>query len=254
MFSEEYLDIAVVIKAAPELGRRHGETVCVAGIDANGKWHRLYPVPFRDLNYKQRFNRWDIVRFRWRRPSDDNRIESKRIDPLSLVKLRMLKRTEIPDFVARAVVKSLDQEMAEKRSLALIRPELPRFGFRALSKSELHKSQRRRDEMLSQKDMFANTEISIKAPPYQFYYEFYHAGRLRKHTCIDWETEATFFKWRALYGEKDALNKMIQKWGFDIPQRGVVFAMGTHRVPIFKNWLLSGIIQAESPKQISFDL
>lgn len=43
------VEVIVVIKAAPEIGQRHGESVCVAGIDDYGRWHRLYPPSISGL-------------------------------------------------------------------------------------------------------------------------------------------------------------------------------------------------------------
>lgn len=246
---EGEVEVVVLIKAAPEIGKRHGETVCVAGVDAYGSWHRLYPVPFKDLKQQQRFHRWDRIRVRWKRPSDDDRVESKRIDPQSLKILSKVAGDERREVAERAVVPSLEDEMTSGRSLALIRPTDLRFTIRKLSSTEFEKSSRRRLELGRQPDFFATTTISKEPPPYQFGYTFHHAGRQREHVCIDWETERTFFKWRDEYGEERALHEMKVRWGEKIPARGVVFAMGTHRVKIFKNWLLSAVIQAPEPPQ-----
>ena len=43
---QDPVEVCVIVKAAPETGQSHGETVCVAGIDIYGNWHRLYPMPF----------------------------------------------------------------------------------------------------------------------------------------------------------------------------------------------------------------
>lgn len=250
---EGEVEVAVIIKAAPEIGRVHGETVCVAGIDRYGRWHRLYPVPFKDLTQAQRFGRWDLIKVRWRRPKSDERVESKRIDPQTLKIIGKLPKRERPDFVARALAESLDNEEASGRSLALIRPEKPRLTLRTLSVAELEKSQRRRNELHAQPDMFADTQVPKEAPPYSFSFEFTHAGRKRTHQCLDWETEWTFFKWRKSYGEATALQMMKEKWGsFD--QQGLVFAMGTHRVKFWKSWLLSGLLRVQEVKQDQFPL
>jgi len=246
---EGEVQIVVLIKASPEIGQKHGETVCVAGIDAYGNWHRLYPVPFKDLRPDQRFNRWDIIQVRWRRPRDDDRPESKRIDPASLRVVSRATESERPGLVSRALVMSIETEMVQGRSLALIRPENPQFRIRRMTDVELAKSTRRRAEILEQGDMFSRSLIAPQPPPYVFLYRFDHGGRSREHICIDWETEETFFKWRRQYGEKQTLLQMEQRWGVDIPKKGVVFAMGTHRVKMFKSWLLSGIIQAKEPQQ-----
>ena len=39
----------VIVKAAPRASNTYGETVCIAAIDRNGCWVRLYPVSFRQL-------------------------------------------------------------------------------------------------------------------------------------------------------------------------------------------------------------
>lgn len=246
---EGEVEVVVLIKAAPEIGQKHGETVCVAGVDAYGKWHRLYPVPFRDLAPDQRFARWDRIRVRWRRPTDDDRVESKRIDPTSLQIISKVTGDERAAVAARAVVASLEGEMAQARSLALIRPENATFVVRQLSAAEIAKSARRRSELVDQSDMFAASLVPKDPPPYEFAYRFDHAGRSRRHVCIDWETEWTFFKWRQKYGEAEALKKIKEKWGEELPAKGIVFAMGTHRVRMFKKWLLSGVIQAAEPRQ-----
>lgn len=246
---EKEVDVVVLIKAAPEIGKKHGETVCVAGIDLDGRWHRLYPVAFRDLHASQKFARWDIIRVRWRRPSDDDRIESKRIDPVSLSVVGNVRDRERPGLVQRALTDSLEAELAAGRSLALIRPSNVEFRTPRLTAAELEKSQRRREEILGQGDMFARSMIPETAPPVSFKFTFDHEGKRRTHTCIDWETERTFFKWREMYGEDQALLHMRRKWGEEMPAKGLVFAMGTHRVKMFKKWLLSGLLQVPEPTQ-----
>ncbi|MDP9301029.1 MAG: hypothetical protein M3P43_09090 [Actinomycetota bacterium] len=50
------LRILVTVKAYPAIGRRHGQAVCVAGVDLEqSRWICLFPVPFRDMRFDQRF-------------------------------------------------------------------------------------------------------------------------------------------------------------------------------------------------------
>mgnify|MGYP005856662703 FL=1 len=251
---QDPVEVCVIVKAAPETGQTHGETVCVAGIDIYGNWHRLYPMPFKLLSNEQRFNRWDIISTRWRSAAPkDMRPESKRVDHESLVKVRNVKESERHEFARRAIVESLTEEKEKGRSFALIRPENPEFIIRSLSDAERTKSQRRRDTLLSQTDMFSgdSTVLTPDVAPYSFHYRFEHEGKTLTHTCIDWETERTFFKWRDQYGEEETLRMMRDKWGQDMPERGIAFAMGTHRVTKFNKWLLSGVIRVNSSAQAS---
>jgi hypothetical protein len=42
------------VKASPQVGKRHGETVCCAGVSDKVEWVRLYPVSFRTLDQASR--------------------------------------------------------------------------------------------------------------------------------------------------------------------------------------------------------
>ncbi|MCY4190051.1 MAG: hypothetical protein OXD42_01760 [Rhodospirillaceae bacterium] len=124
----------IIIKAAPQVGQKHGETVCCAGIDLQGQWLRLYPISFRTLDQGQKFGRWDRIRFKWRRPNDDRRIESRRIDQDSLEIVGTMKKAERERFLANPIVTSLDKEREEGRSLALLKAEI--LDFRAEKKMQ----------------------------------------------------------------------------------------------------------------------
>src|SRR5579862_8099417 len=114
-------EVVVIVKAAPQVGQRHGETVCCAGIDLYGNWLRLYPVSFRTLDDGQKFGRWDRIRFKWRTPTDDARTESRRVDQDSISIVGTLKRAERERFLAKLITTSLDQERQNGRSLALLK-------------------------------------------------------------------------------------------------------------------------------------
>lgn len=245
-WEREPVELIVLIKAAPETGQKHGETVCVAGVDRRGRWRRLYPVPWRDLKPWQRFGRWDIIKAKWRRPTDDDRAESCRIEHRTLEIVGQVPPRERPALANRAVVADIDQEYEAGRTLALIRPERPRFRITKLDATELMKEQRRRDQLVGQADLFASTILTPHVAPYAFTYDFEHARMYRSYRCLDWELEATFFKWRDYYGEERALADIRRMWGETMPTAGIVFAMGTHRVRFFKTWILTGIIRADN--------
>lgn len=243
---------AVIIKAAPNFGRKHGETVCVAGIDFHGNWHRLYPVPFKDLAENQKFGRWDVIEFSWVRPKDDDRVESKRIFSQTLKVVGKVPQKERHAFARRALVSDLESLSEKGQTFALIRPERPLFSVTKLSEAEIDKASVRRNFIRDQLDMFGKSQMEKEPPPYKFNYSFHFAGKDRNYSCIDWETEATFFRWRADYGEERAITEMKRVFGQEYPEKGVVFAMGTHRVKKFsKTWLLSGILRVDNDQQLN---
>jgi hypothetical protein len=70
--------ILIVVKTYPTLSRKYGETVCTAGVREDGTWVRLYPVPFRRLNEKEKYSKFDWVECRIDRNTSDPRPESFR--------------------------------------------------------------------------------------------------------------------------------------------------------------------------------
>src|SRR5579883_405541 len=48
-------EILVTVKAYPNPSKKYIETVCVAGVTKDRKWVRLYPIPYRYLEYEQQF-------------------------------------------------------------------------------------------------------------------------------------------------------------------------------------------------------
>ncbi len=219
----------VLIKAAPAIGQKHGETVCCAGIDAYGNWHRMYPLSFRLLDDAKRFRRWDKVKYEWRRPSDDDRLESRHIHSQSLEISGRMKSSERVAFLDNQITTSLNAEFDAGRSLALLRLSIKSFVVKAKDKAELAKQQREIELYHSQSDMFADTpSIPREACPFEFQYKYSTDDGDRTGTCQDWETEATFFKWRNEYGEADGISRMKVQFGEVLPQRGLYFAMGTH--------------------------
>ena len=241
----------ILIKAAPQVGHRHGETVCCAGMDLHGNWLRMYPVSFRHLDDGQKFGRWDRVRFKWRMADNDPRIESRRIDQQSLEIIGQLHKSEREKFLASSIVSSLEKEREKGRSLALIRPRIIRFFHEKKSAETIEEERVKFERLHKQADLFnAKPLIPYKPSPYIFKYTYETDDGERTGTCQDWEMEATFYFWEKRYGEKTALDNMLKTFGEDYPRKGMVLAMGTHsQYP--DTWLINGVIRLDEIQQLS---
>lgn len=239
----------VIVKAAPQIGKKHGETVCCAAIDLYGNWLRLYPVSFRTLAEGKDFGRWDRISFKWRLPVDDSRSESRRIDQDSLRITGQLKHSERERFLSGLIVESLDEQRRLGRSFALLKPQVKSFKIEKKTAHEIAEEQRRIADLHSQADLFNSQRLIPRTPcPFKFKYTYLDADKERTATCQDWETEATFFKWSHLYGEARALEEMHRVFGEEYPKKGVLFAMGTHsQYP--ETWLMNGVVRLDDVKQ-----
>jgi hypothetical protein len=144
--------------------------------------------------------------------------------------------------------------MSEGKTLALLRPRNLKFFITRKSEGDFNKERQEFKEFAAQADLFNSAPLIPYEPcPYQFKYAYTIDDGEREGTCQDWETDATFYNWSRHYGEAKALENMQRVFGEEYPQKGMVFAMGTHsRYP--ETWLINGIIRLDEITQMSFSL
>ena len=238
----------VVIKAAPQVSQRRGETVCCAGIDLQGHWLRLYPISFRTLADGQKFRRWDRVHFRWRLPNDDNRTESRRVDQDTFRIVGRLKKSERQPFLASRIVTGLDAERRAGHSLALLRAEILAFKVEKKTDADLRAEARKFEALRAQPDLFnTRSAIPYQPCPFKFKYRYETDDSIREG---DWEIEATFFNWTQRYGQGSALERIQKVFGEEYPSKGMLLAMGTHSV-YPDTWLINGVVRLDEIDQPS---
>ena len=68
--------LLITVKTYPTLSRKHAETVCTAAVRADGSWVQLYPIPFRLMDYKDRYAKYDWIETTLAKSSRDPRPET----------------------------------------------------------------------------------------------------------------------------------------------------------------------------------
>lgn len=68
--------ILVTVKTYPSISSTGDELVCTAGFDEAGNWIRIHPVPFRRLNYKKQYKKYQWIEIDLVRNTDDFRPET----------------------------------------------------------------------------------------------------------------------------------------------------------------------------------
>lgn len=76
--------ILITVKTYPTLSTSYGELVCTAGLREDGTWVRIYPIPFRQLQEYQKFEKYRIIEAGISRNKRDPRPESHKVDTGSL--------------------------------------------------------------------------------------------------------------------------------------------------------------------------
>jgi hypothetical protein len=242
--------VVVLVKAMPNPSKKYGETVCCAGVTAEGKWKRLYPIRFRHLQ-DSKFNRWDWVRFQYRTPTGDTRAESCHVWEDRLSVEGELPKKERLSLLGPLILPSTDEAARRGMSLTLIRPLNPEFHCRRKS-PEIIAAEREGYRLAARQKSMLDKELEALEPvPYAFAFTYDDGAGRHTMRCGDWETSATYWYWSKAYGEHEALERMLTTFNEEYRNKGMVFAMGTLKKRP-KQWILLGVIRLDEAQQASF--
>jgi hypothetical protein len=245
--------VLVLVKALPHAGKRHGETVCCAGVTADGEWRRQYPIHFRRL--QTGFSRWDWIEYDWIKPkSDERRKESRRVQENTIAVCGHMPERERAIFLNKLLVPSTKAAAELGMSLAILRPKNSHFYWTRKKEQDI-KRERDAYKAASRQLSFLDKELAALTPcPYEFRFDYQTDDDVtHQATCDDWETTAMFYGFERRYGADRALHEMDRVFNGVYPMKGMAFAMGTHsRFPDV--WLLVGVIRLDKVRQLSLAL
>lgn len=71
-------NILIAVKTYPTLSETYDELVCTAGFLEDGSWIRVYPVPYRKLEYADQYEKWQWITIDVVKNTKDFRKESYR--------------------------------------------------------------------------------------------------------------------------------------------------------------------------------
>lgn len=253
--------ILILCKTYPSPSAKYVETSCVAGMDENGRLMRLFPVPFRLVAEEQQFRKWQWIRARVRKATDDHRLESYRIsvDTIEIEGEPLPTRNEwrerrqaiaaVPVFEDFADLEAA--RVSQNVTLGLLRPsrlmdlQITKATTADWSEDEIAKlMQAQRQASLFDQDEEQSSLKRLKKIPYDFHYLYAgRDGKVVKHKLVDWEAGALYWNihrkpnWQALFR---------QKYLEEFSTKDVMFLMGTiHRFP--DQWLIVSVLYPPKP-------
>jgi hypothetical protein len=234
----------------PNPSRKYGETVCCAGVTAEGQWKRLYPIRFRHLQ-DNKFKRWDWVKFEYRPPTGDTRPESCHVYEDRMEVDGALDKKERASLLNPLILPSTEEAVARGMSLTLVRPIKSDFKYRR-KPAEVIAAEREGYRIASRQMSMLDRELEAFDPvPYAFAFTYEDGAGRHMMRCGDWETSATFWRLCRSYGEQAALDYLSKTFNEEYPRKGMVFALGTIRKRP-KQWMLLGVIRLDEMRQASF--
>lgn len=280
----EYTDVLVTVKTYPVLSEKYYETVCTAGITKDGKWVRVYPIPFRTQDEIAKYKKWEWVSLRLKRNPNDDRPESyKLVDPKDLKRRGEAVSTdnqwrERRQLILKnaSVYSNLDhiisQAKANRLTLCTFKPT-KLIDFKCVEEKERTWDPALLDRIkakVAQPDLFEDNQWRdtfqiVKKVPYKFKYEFEDdEGRRSTLSIIDWEIGALY--WNCLRSAKTkfssskdaeahACQKVKEKYWDDFQKKDIHFFLGTMFQWQKKNapnpWTIIGVFYPPKNPQLS---
>ena len=267
--------VLITVKTYPTLSRRHGETVCTAGVREDGSWVRIYPVPFRRLSETEQYSKYDWVECKLIKSKGDLRPES--YGPADVGELTPAGHVDTADKwrerrklllktapVATRLKPLIAAAKSNTVSLAVFKPN--KVVNLVVEKEERDWDPAKVTEMRAkskQVELFSDerwreTFKIIPKLPYSFSHQFEDAdGKESTLQILDWEIGALFWKClrQSNCREDMALNKVRSKYLTQFPKTDLHFFLGTtqqfHQIAP-NPWVIVGVfpIPHETQRQL----
>jgi len=259
--------LLILTKTYPSPSKKHRETSCVAAINDKGEIRRLFPIPYRLLDDKKQFARWEWIRARISKATDDHRPESFKLDVDSIVRLSRLGTdlgwAERIQRVRPHIMDGFDDLEARRQvtgeTLGFIRSKSFRLEIEAANTQYWTEEEKAK---LIQDGLFDSQNVKMRFPlrkvPFDFYYRYSCQTNTMtteyRHKITDWEACALFWNCQQDYG-KDWEKYFRQKLEASFAEeKELMFLMGTiHRFP--DQWLIVGLLyppKSEARQQALF--
>lgn len=241
--------VTVLVKALPQPSKRYGETVCCAGVTVDRTWKRLFPIRFRHLKGESSFNRWDWIKFDYRRPTTDSRVESCHVYEESIVVDGKLPKAERARLLNPMIVGSAIDAMKQGHSLGLIRPQDARFIAKRKSAKKIEEEREAFRRAAAQMSMFDDELAKLEPSPFEFRFKFNDASGAHDYENGDWEAHAMYWRESNRNSEAEAIKWMEHVFNEEYPKRGMVFAIG-NQAKRRQTWQLLGVIRLDELYQV----
>lgn len=226
----------MIVKAYPNPEDDYGEACCTAGVDRDGNWLRIWPVPFRDLRPDQKFTKWQWITATIRHSSDP-RPESYEVQPETI---RVRERVDTSkDWRKRLAllsghfVGSVEElqtlQQTGTQTMGSIRPrEVFEFVIEERDDPNWKPGQL---GLLAQQGLFTARRALLERIPFKFSYRFRcddaSCRTAHKLQILDWELAEAYRSWRVTYGE--AWEQAIRnKFETELLAKDLIFNLGNY--------------------------
>lgn len=270
--------VLITIKTYPSLSEKYDELVCTAGFREDGSMIRIYPVPFRKLDYERQYKKYQWIEIDLEKRKSDFRPESYKpvdidraftiaefIDAKQWEQRRNIVLSNVYTNMTELISKAKDEK--DRTSLAVLKPKIvsnfiwepanPQWNPTILAKIKAR---------AIQGDLFGvegeNPFEVVKKLPYKFSYVFTTEDDKERTLMIeDWELGALYWKCldKSEGDENIACQKVKEKYFDYMITRDLYFYLGTtlkhHNVGPNPFIIIGAFYPPKlGPKQLKLDL
>jgi hypothetical protein len=226
--------VFITVKTYPTLSKKYDELVCTAGILDDGSWVRVYPLPFRKLDYENRYRKYQWMELPLVKNESDPRPESYKVMDIARVQLIgepvgtkqgwaerkqiIFGKNDVYSDLAALITKANNNEL----SIAIFKPaELLDFVVEKTGREwdqdslEILKAKASQLSLFQTEDEVKKEFLIVDKLPYKFSYRFKDCtGKESTLMIEDWEIGALF--WNCLKqsegNEDEAINLVRRKY------------------------------------------
>jgi hypothetical protein len=248
--------VFITVKTYPTLSKTYDELVCTAGVLDDGSWARIYPLPFRKLEYENRYKKYQWIEAPLIKNDSDPRPESYKITNIDQVKLLgepigtkqgWAERKDIifqNNTVYHDLTDLIKKANNNELSIAIFRPtEIQELVIEKTERQWSPESLAILEAKASQLSLFQTKEevkrefMVVDKLPYKFSYRFRDCnGRESTLMIADWEIGMLY--WNCLKQTEGSENKALElvkkKYINEFSKKDIFLFLGTTRQ--FHGW------------------
>jgi len=197
--------LLITVKTYPYPHPQYQEIVCTAAVDEEGKWYRLYPIPYHNLPYGKQYKKWDWIEADIEKNPDDFRPETFHLTNIDN-EIKRIGHIDSKSWDERKkyVLKKVYTNMSDLINDAYDENKIISLAVFKPTKATVYKMKDNLEwgtdqlEKLKQSDIFLDKRHNpIKKVPFCFGYNIVDDVRKKsKLRILDWEIGMLY--WKAL--------------------------------------------------------